>query len=115
MKRAKDEQPSYMSSEQDDLQDIVAQLQRLQIEQSRLLDRIDRLSERNHDAARGDRPADATRPFAIGDLVRINNPRPLQAKKGKIIRIGVETNRITVETKNGSKIIRAPSNLTHLD
>jgi hypothetical protein len=98
-----------MSNVQDDIKHIVAQLKQLQIQESDLLLRLERLTEANSQASE---PLVTTRAFAIGDLVQIKNPRPLQAKKGKIVRIGVDTDRITVEAKNGSKIIRASANLS---
>ena len=52
---------------------------------------------------------DSTRKFVTGESVRIKNPGPLQANTGTIVKIG--TNRITVKTKNGEKIIRAAKNL----
>ncbi len=67
---------------QDKCGNIVAELQRL-----------DRLNELNSSNATV--PPSTTRVFAIGDLVKIKNPRPLQARQGTIIRIG-DTNRITV-------------------
>jgi hypothetical protein len=101
-----------MSNGQDEIEDIVAQLQSLQIRESELLQRLERLNEANRITS--GTPI-ATRVFAIGDLVRIKNPRPLQAKQGTVIRIGVDTDRITVQTKNGSKIVRASYNLSHID
>jgi hypothetical protein len=108
LKRAdKDNRQSLMNNGLDEVKDIVAQLQQLQIRESELLQRLERLSE-------AETPT-VPRVFAIGDLVIIKNPRPLQSNQGKIIKIGAGTNRITVQTKNGSKIVRAPFNLVHLD
>jgi hypothetical protein len=118
-----------MSNTQDEIKDIVAQLQRLQIQETELLQRLERLNEADSNSsipqqnarvvppsARSAPPtARATRVFVIGDLVRIKNPKLLQANQGTIIRIGVGTDRITVQTRNGSKIVRASSNLIHLD
>jgi hypothetical protein len=101
-----------MNNEQDEIKDIVAQLQRLQIQETELLQRLERLSEVDGNTSRS---PNATRGFEIGDLVQIKNPRPLQAKKGVIIRIGVGTDRITVQAKNGSKIVRASFNLSHIE
>ena len=98
-----------MSNREDDIKDIVAQLQRLQIEQTALIQRIERLTEGTPGTP------NAARPFAVGDLVWILNPRRLQANKGTIIRIGLETDRITVQARGGSKIIRASANLAHID
>ena len=48
--------------------------------------------------------------IVIGESVRIKNPGPLQENTGTIVKIG--TSRITIKTKNGTKIIRAAKNLT---
>lgn len=102
-----------MSNRHDEIKDIVSQLQRLQIKESELLQRLEGLSEAdNHDTAGSPTP---TRDFRIGDLVRIKNPRPFQIKTGHIIRIGVDTNRITVQARNGSKVVRASFNLTLIE
>ncbi len=98
-----------MSNRQDDIKDIVDQLQRLQIEQTALIQRIERLTEGTPNTP------NAARPFAVGDRVRIRNPRRLQANQGTIIRIGLDTDRITVQSRDGSKIIRALANLAHID
>jgi hypothetical protein len=100
-----------MSNEHKEIKDIVAQLQRLQIQETELLLRLERLSGTD----RHNIESTATREFKIGDLVKIKNPKPFQIKKGKIIRIGTDTNRITVQSTNGSKIVRAPSNLIHIN
>jgi hypothetical protein len=97
---------------------LLSQLKRLQTQESELLQRLERLNEAENNAiglpiATGS-PI-ATRVFVIGDLVQIRNPRSLQSKKGTIIRIGVDTDRVTVLAKKGSKIIRASSNLIHID
>jgi hypothetical protein len=97
---------------QDEIKNIVSQLQRLQLQETELLQRLEFLNETETNATQS--PI-ATRLFVIGDEVRIKNPRPLQPKKGKIIRIGVDTDRITVLAKNGSKVVRASSNLIHID
>ena len=103
------------NEQQDEIQDIVAQLQRLHLRESELLSRLERLSTADSNTTPGLPDATATRVFVIGDLVQIKNPRPLQAKKGTIIRIGVDTDRITVQARNGTKIIRASFNLVHID
>jgi hypothetical protein len=87
----------------EEVKDIVAQLQRLQIRQTALITRLEEISETQN------KNDNATQEFAIGDRVRIKNPRVLQANKGKITRIG--ESRITVTTTNGTKIVRAPKNL----
>jgi hypothetical protein len=108
LKRAdKDNRQSLMNNGLEEVKEIVAQLQQLQIRESELLQRLERISEVETPTV--------PRVFAIGDLVMIKNPRPFQSNQGKIIKIGIGTNRITVQTKNGSKIVRAPFNLAHLD
>ena len=96
-----------MSNEQD-ITEIIAQLQRLQLQQSELLQRLTRLSE-SEDNNNATGQANTPRELAVGDRVRIRNPGRFQATNGKIIKIG--TSRITVQADNGTKIIRAPSNL----
>jgi hypothetical protein len=97
----------------DDIKDIIGQLQRLQIQQDGLLACLEALSDDNEAQPTPTRAArvqpDAPREFAIGDRVRIRNPARYQANRGTIIRIG--TSRITVKTRNGSKIVRTPHNL----
>jgi hypothetical protein len=100
-----------MSNDKDEIIEIVAQLQRLQIQESELLVRLERLSVTESQA--DNPPTQISREFRIGDLVHIKNPKPFQIKKGNIIKIGA--NRITVQSKNGSKIVRAPSNLIHIN
>jgi transcription antitermination factor NusG len=102
-----------MSNRQDEIKDIVAQLQGLPIQETELLQRLERLNENESDTF-GSAATLTTREFRIGDLVQIKNPKPFQAKKGTIIKIGVGTKRVTVQTKSGSKIVRAPSNLVHI-
>jgi transcription antitermination factor NusG len=102
-----------MSNKQEEIKDIVAQLQRLQIQETELLQRLERLNE--IDSHTSELPASQTiREFKVGDLVQITNPKPFQIKKGTIIKIGAGTNRITVQSRNGTKIVRAPSNLAHI-
>jgi putative ribosome biogenesis GTPase RsgA len=83
------------------IQDIVAQLKRLKIKETELLERLERLSDSH---------TSEPREFVIGDRVRIKNPQRSQARSGTIVRIG---ERVTVLTKDGTKIIRAPSNIEH--
>ena len=105
-----------MRNEQE-IAEIVIQLQRLQLQQSELLHRLaqsgENSGENNNTAqqastTRAAPPASAPSEFAIGDQVRIANPNRFQANKGRIIKIG---DRITVITKNGTKIQRAAKNL----
>ena len=101
-----------MNNERDEIKVIVAQLKQLQIQETELLQRLEQLNEADSNPSRS---PDATRCFSIGDLVQTKNPRPLQAKKGTIIKIGVPTDRITIQAKNGSKIVRASSNIFHIE
>jgi hypothetical protein len=95
---------------EDDIKDIVEQLQRLQIQQDALIARLVDLSGSHETPAQATRvPPDTSRALAIGDHVRIRNPARYQAVRGTIVRIG--TSRITVQARNGSKIVRAPHNL----
>jgi dsDNA-specific endonuclease/ATPase MutS2 len=102
-----------MNNDNDEIQDLILQLKQLQLEQTRLQQkqtkittRLERLSEGTENA---NKKADATQKFAIGKRVRIINPGPLQATTGTIVKIG--TGRITVQTRNGDKIIRVAKNL----
>ena len=92
-----------------EIQDIVAQLERLNLQQAELVQRLSSLNQSEEDNYTV-QSAVAERIFAIGDRVRINNPNRLQAREGTIVKIG--SSRITVETRGGSKIVRAPKNLT---
>ena len=100
---------------EEDARDIIKQIQRLQAEQDALLTRLSRLSirenEGNKQANSNHAPPHATKKeFAVGDRVKIKNPGLLQASKGEIEKIG--KSRITVKTSTGSKIVRAPKNLS---
>jgi hypothetical protein len=98
---------TLMSNEQQDkIKNIVAQLKRLQTQESELLQRLERLSEVESQSA--------TSP--IGDKVQIKNPKPFQIKKGIVMRMGADADRITAQSKNGSKIVRGAScDITHVD
>jgi predicted TIM-barrel fold metal-dependent hydrolase len=105
-----------MNNEQE-IAEIVIQLQRLQLQQSELLQRITQVSvdNNNNNAARqantprAAQAANTPRNLVIGDWVRINNPNRFQANIGRIIKIGRQ---VTVQAKNGTKIHRAAKNLT---
>jgi hypothetical protein len=124
--------------EDDGIREIVDHLHRLNIQQAELIERLERLSTERRgtgnttvthvarvptrtatelgtptSAARIS-PRTATesntiRDFAIGDRVRVLNPRRLQPHTGRVVRIG--SNRITIQTSLGTKIVRAPENL----
>ena len=109
-------------SQEDKLKEIshiVQQLQLLSIQQAELIDRLDRLTK---EETKDIKPSAASKPkavikqplskreLAIGDRVRIDNPRLLQATSGKVTKI--TPTRVTVTADNGSKIVRAAKNLT---
>ena len=92
-----------------DISNIVAQLQQLQLQQSVLLTRLSRIHERSTERDYYDAAADTPRDLRIGDRVRILNPKRFQAKKGVVTNIG--EGRVTVKAPNGTKIQRSPENL----
>ena len=93
-----------------EIQDIVNQLLGLQLQQATLISRLGHLTDAadEPDTPPPPKKATAAREFAIGDWVRVRNPRLLQETRGKISRIGI---RITVTTPKGNTIVRAPKNL----
>ena len=101
-----------------EVQDLITELSRLQLQQTEVITRLTRLTETQHRETRTvsppprPTPPETTREYAIGDRVRITNPRPFQATTGTVRKIG--TNRITVRAASGSNIIRAPKNLIFL-
>jgi dsDNA-specific endonuclease/ATPase MutS2 len=102
-----------MSNEQDEIKNIVAQLKRLQTQESELLQRLERLSEAERQPAASPTP---TRDFEIGDLVKTKNPNRFQIREGIVMRTGAGADRVTVQSRNGSsKVVRASFNLTHVD
>jgi hypothetical protein len=76
-----------MNNRQDEIKDIVAQLQRLQIQETELLRRLERLSETDIQTVEVD-ASEIEREFRMGDLVQILNPKPFDIKRGMIIKIG---------------------------
>jgi hypothetical protein len=98
-----------MSKKDKEVQNIIERLEDLQVKQSGLLSRLERLSTSGDYARAQQPPTVATREFVIGDRVRISNPRLLQADRGRIIKIGKD--RITVQAKNGTKVVRKAKNL----
>ena len=103
-----------------EIDSLIEQLKGLQLKQTILLNRLDLLRDNegrpNHSGppypARNKEPArhESTKDFAVGDRVRINNPKPLQEQVGIITKIGAKL--ITVTTRNGTEIRRAPQNLS---
>jgi transcription antitermination factor NusG len=94
----------------DDVQDLIAQLERLQVQQTELLVRLRSATDREASLA-GDFEQEAQEPkgFTVGDKVTIKNPNVFQANQGTITKIGPK--RITVTSTSGQKILRAPKNL----
>ena len=98
-----------------EITDIVAQLQELQIGQSKLLQRLEQLTgsgvRNNTVPQRATITHDITtvRDLVIGDQVRIKNSRFLQPTSGTVSRINPK--RITILAENGTSIVRAPNNL----
>ena len=91
-----------IDSMSDEILDLIRQLQQLEIRQADLLARLHRA-----------RINETTRGFTVGDEVRIKNPRnPKRAEEnyGVISKIGAA--RITVLTKGGRSVQRAPKNLS---
>jgi transcription antitermination factor NusG len=98
-------------SNDEDIKDIIAQLQSLQLQQAALIQRLERVSgSQDNGIPTRTKTVQVTREFAVGDRVQINNPGPFQATRGTITKIG--NSRITVQARNGTKISRAPKNLT---
>ncbi len=92
-----------MSRDQD-VKDIVTQLQKLQIEQTALLTRLELLHESTDKGI-----TETKREFVVRDRVLIKNPGLFTDNSGTVSKIG---KRITVKGKNGRKIVRLAKNLT---
>jgi hypothetical protein len=105
----------------DDVQDLISQLTRLQLQQTDLLARLDTAVQVQNTLLG---TPDETEPFAraaliggeptrrnfeVGDKVTISNPNLFQANEGTITKIGKK--RITVTTASGQKIVCAPKNI----
>ncbi len=95
----------------DRVQELIAQLNQLQLQQTALLQRLDTAIS-NETTLYGDIGQEAQEPrgFAISDNVTIKNPNPFQSNEGTITKIGKR--RVTVTTPKGQKILRDPKNLT---
>ena len=107
----------------DNVGDLIAQLTRLQVQQTDLLVRLERATDSSIRFEQGTREeptavaidvsvTEETAAFAIGDRVKIKNPNPFQADKGAITKIGKR--RSTVTTTSGQKIVRAAKNIVAL-
>jgi hypothetical protein len=95
------------NNKNDEVKALINRLKQLQLEQSVIITSLELLSEVEGDV-KGIEEGNVARQFVAGNVVHITNPRPLQAAKGTITKIG---KRITVEAKNGSKIVRLSKNL----
>jgi hypothetical protein len=118
----------------DEVQDLISQLNRLQLQQTELFARLEKaIGDKDaqtrrvgkEDAQTGEvankvevaqtrefvvaHEVAQTGDFAVGDRVIVKNPNPFQADRGKITKIG--NKRITLTTQSGRKILRAPKNL----
>jgi hypothetical protein len=96
------------NNKNDEVKALINRLKQLQLEQSVIITSLELLSEVEGDV-KGIEEGNVARQFVAGNVVHITNPRPLQAAKETITKIG---KRITVEAKNGSKIVRLSKNLT---
>jgi hypothetical protein len=106
---------------ENEIESIIIQLKSLQLQQTELLVRLERArsTETGTGAADSGTRTSAIetrgsiaqpKDFGIGDRVRIKNPNRFQTDRGTITNIGAK--RITVQTRSGTKILRAPKNLT---
>jgi hypothetical protein len=109
-------------SDNQEILNLVNQLLRLQlrqaeiqVQQSEVLQRLTQATEEDNTASTAPPatapapPATAPTEFAIGDWVRVVNPVRLQARIGRIIKIGPTY--ITILANNGTKVRRKPKNL----
>jgi peptidoglycan hydrolase CwlO-like protein len=111
--------------ENNDLQEILKQLQQLQLQQTNLTAKLaatiaatqatppevtNKGTSELKPEAKKKASAKQQRVLNVGDKVQIRNPRPNQENRGTIVKIGASN--ITVQTATGTKIIRAPHNLS---
>jgi transcription antitermination factor NusG len=94
--------------DEDEVQVLIDQLRRLQLQQNELITRLERARGNERQPSPRASPR-ARREIAIGDRVRIKNPGPFQTNKGVVDKIG--ESRITVRTASGTKIQRAHKNI----
>ena len=95
-----------------EVDEIILQLKSLKLQQTELLALLGEKTKGRTaptDSGTGAIVDREQRTFAIGDKVKIKNPNRFQANKGTITKIGAT--RITVQTRSGGKIQRAPKNL----
>lgn len=100
-----------------EVNEILSQLRDLHIQQAALVERVINLTDRNRmentspaRAKTNTRYQAGHRPFLVGDQVRVNNPKPLQFKRGTVKKIGKV--QVTVESASGKTLTRLPKNLT---
>ena len=97
----------------DNIQELIAELTRLQLQQTVILARLETARQQDKKKASKDGETGLITGrdfvFAIDNQVIIRNPGHFQTDRGTIVKIG--KNRITVQTKLGTKIQRAPNNL----
>ena len=90
------------------LKNIQAQQTALQQEQNELIEQLRDLSIQTNNTQVNEEDDDDNT-FHLGDKVVILNPGRFQEKKGTICNLG--NSRVTIQTKRGKKIIRAPFNV----
>jgi hypothetical protein len=113
---------------EEDIKSVIYKLDRLQLEQSELIKRLDQLNTRRETENRASAPPSnpayvppVSPPndvgFSLGDRVVIVNPGRNQENNGKVVKISDSTflsnTRIVVETPTKQRIQRAPKNLRH--
>jgi hypothetical protein len=78
----------------DDIQDLIAQLERLQVQQTELLVRLRSATDREASLT-GDFDQEAQEPkgFTVGDKFTIKNPKVFQANQGTITKSGQNESR----------------------
>ena len=97
----------------DEIQHLIDELKQLQLQQQQVLTRLERARARESERITQS-PQTRTREFAVGDRVRILNPRHLQANHGVITKIGLS--RITIKPHTrGVEIIWAHKNIAFDD
>ena len=94
-----------MKEDNDEIQDIITQLKHLQLQQTELLECLDRARCKEPNG-----PPNEERAFAIGDRVCIRNPRPFQASHGIITKITAK--RVIICTRSGNTVQRAEKNIS---
>ena len=108
-------------TDREEINNIISEFQRLQLQQTILLNRLQQLdtgatrggtSNTTRRTTPAASPATA-RALAVGDRVKVRNPNLFQATSGTIEKIG--SKRVTVRGTDGKPIHRAPKNLQRYD